>query len=115
MLQIHPRDIGMIRNDFVFGISQNKISAMCLNNKLTMTFKGDMAITNYQPVYCNQSGLTIVGGQDIKDETIANTKVYNIEFDGDIFRQKKLTNLPYSSTSPSVCIMNNKMFVCGGW
>eukprot|EP01084_Bolivina_argentea_P057466 104998_1 len=113
------KDINVIGNDIVFGLSNTEISAVGLKTKACKIFTGNISFDSWVPIYCNKYGLMVVGGQSVNDETIANNKICKIRFNNDKFTTQTVTKLPYSATNPSVCMINdnnnNKLFVCGGW
>eukprot|EP01084_Bolivina_argentea_P051136 94052_1 len=85
------KDIDLIRNDIVFGLSMTKITAVNLNTKICKTFSGNMSVDLYTPIYCNNYGLMVVGGWSVNDKTIPNKDIYKIEFRSNIFTQQKVT------------------------
>ena len=111
--------LSVIGNDIVFGLSRKKISAVDIKTKICKSYTGDIGTDCYQSMYYNQYGLIIVGGWSVNNNNIANKNIYKIEFnDNNQFTKQTLTQLPYSTSSPSVCMINDndsdKLFICAG-
>eukprot|EP01084_Bolivina_argentea_P291847 501646_1 len=109
------KDVNIISNNIVFGLSedQNIISALNLHSKTYKSFNGNLSINGYMPIYCNGNGngngLMVIGGE-------RNNNIYKIKFNGNRFTKQILTELPYSTIQPSICMVNNnQLFVCGGF
>lgn len=113
-----PKDIHIIENKIVFGISQEKISAYCLNTNKSVSLNGSLPCKLFYPI-THSNGLLLVGGEDPNDETVPNGNIWSIHFDENKFTQTALTKMPYSTVNPSVLTLNGngneQLFVCGGW
>eukprot|EP01084_Bolivina_argentea_P144426 253392_1 len=73
-IEFNAKDINVIGNNIVFGVSNKKISALSMKSKICKTFTGNISFDLYTPIYCNNFGLMVVGGENINDDTIPKKK-----------------------------------------
>eukprot|EP01084_Bolivina_argentea_P170456 295380_1 len=66
------KDIDVFGNNIVFGTSQKRVSAVCLDTNKCLSFEGDIQCKNYHSVYSHDAGLILVGGRDPNNEDIPN-------------------------------------------
>ena len=94
------RDICLVENDILFGISRSKIgtlSNITKNKRKFKIFNGDLTVKDYYPVHTKHCGLTLIGGRDIDDKKVANNEIISINFNGNSFTKQNVTKLPYSA------------------